>query len=174
MVSIDITGRKPRITFFLYEGNFTRNDDMLTDQGPAKGGSYATTMDEYTEVQINTSYDMHVEPLASGVPIGRIANRPEVVKLPKISTIFASLTDEQKRIATVEVDGTIDYVKVVHDNAAIAPGDAVAVATGHKNAYNKEEDAVTKYAYALTTVAQNAGGYVRIFRPDSAIAVEAD
>jgi len=174
MVSIDITGRKPRITFFLNVGNFTRDEDMLTDQGPAKGGSYATDIPEYTEVQINTTYDNTVEPLTTGVPIGRVGNRMEVVKLPKVTTTYANLTDEQKPIATIEVDGTIDYVKVVHDNAAIAPGDAVAIATGHKDAYNKEEDAVTLYAFSLMTVAQNAGGYMRIFRPNSGIVLEND
>lgn len=170
MAAIEITGHKPRVTFNLEEGNFTRNDDFLSDQGPTKGGSFASQLKVGDEVQIYTGADMTVQALTNGIAIGRIANRPEYTVLPKVTTNSGGYV---RRIATVELDGTIDRVKLADNNQLITPGTYLAVAAGKTSLYDKDEDSQTTNLIALQSAGASSGKYIRVLRlGQSAVAAD--
>lgn len=157
---IDRTGKKSGVTFYFEEGNFTRNENMDTDFGPSKGGSFASRMQDGMEVQICSSADWTVEKLASGIAIGRV-NSPVIEgDLPRAN---ANSGTYQRRFGRVEVDGSIARVKLIATNQQIAAGDPLAVSGAGKTEYDKEEDTTTN-VYALEAAAANSGKYIDVFR----------
>lgn len=156
----DLTGRKSGVTFYVEEGNFTRNELMDTDFGPSKGGSFASRAKEGMEVQIYASADNTVAPLSTGIAIGRI-NSPRLQgSLPKSSQLSGAYT---RRRCRVELDGDLGKVELLSTNQAISPGDALGMSTSDTTKYDKEEDTTTN-VYALESAEANAGGFIRVFR----------
>lgn len=169
----DMTGRKPVVTFYAEEGNFTRNENMLTDQGNARGGSFASQLYEGDEVQVyvSTDVDMTVAVLSTGLAIGRV--KYITGDIPKATATSGTFV---RRIASVEVDGFIEKVQLVHDNQAIQAGDFLAVASGHKDVYNKEEDSGSQPTslIALQHADASSGKYIKVLRRIAQSANEAD
>jgi len=157
---IDLLGDKRGVSFYVEEGNFTRNELMDTDFGPSKGGSFASRAQDGLEVQIYASADNTVAPLSTGIAIGRINSPIFEGALPKAT---ANSGTYQRRLCRVELDGSLGKVKLIATNQEITPGTPLGVSASDKTAYDKEEDAATN-VYAFEAVAANAGGYVKVFR----------
>lgn len=146
-----------QITFDIEEGNFTRNDSLLTDKGIAKGGSFATEVTEGMAVQIyvSTGVDMTLEKAASGIVVGFV-DGPLRGGLPKATANSGTYT---RRYANVTLVGyKLIRVKLVAGNAAVAPGDYLAL-DSTKIGYDKEEDSASQptNVIALETAGASSG-----------------
>lgn len=159
--SVNATGGKPNPTFYLNEGTFTVNTAMLTNEGTKTGGAFAGMVSEGMEVEIDTTYDVTVKPYSSGINIG-IVGKPEG-ELPKATL---SVPNYVMRIAAVDIDGELDWIKMADTHAAVTPGLYLANATT-ADEYVVEEDTTTNII-ALQSRAQNETGYILVLRRDKA------
>lgn len=157
---MNISGDASGFTFYVEEGDFTRNELMDTDFGESKGGAFASRAKLGMEVQIYTGADNTVAPLTTGVAIGRISSPRMEGDLPKADAASGTY---QRRITRVDIDGKLERVKLIPTNQAISPGDPVGMSLTDTTAYDKEEDAATN-VYALEAAAVNSGKYIRVFR----------
>lgn len=157
--SMNVAGNTPQITFYVNEGAFTRNDEIDTDEGLKRGGSFAKPGKKGMEMQVCTSKDRCVEPLSTGIPIGRLMGRPKG-NLPKADAAeFAYPMRKEK----LEVYGELDWVQLVDVHAAVTPGTYLAVDRTDPSRYVIEEDAATNIV-ALESRAQNETGNILVFR----------
>lgn len=141
-----------QITFDVEEGNFTRNDAMLTDKGISGGGSFATEVTDGMAVQIYVGADMTVQKAASGIVIGFV-DGPVRGGLPKSTLTTGNYT---RRYANVTLQGfKLIRVKLVAANAAVGPGDYLAL-DSTKIGYDKEED-TTSNVIAMETAGASSG-----------------
>jgi hypothetical protein len=143
-----------QFTFDIEEGNFTRNDSMITDKGIAKGGSFATEVTDGMAVQIyvSTGVDMTLQKGASGTVVGFV-DGPLRGALPKATASSGTYT---RRYANVTLVGyRLIRVKLVAGNAAVAPGDSLAI-DSTKIGYDKEEDSTTN-VIAMETAGASSG-----------------
>lgn len=136
---VDATGRKPSIRVYLEEGNFTYSATLDTIYGEAPGGSFAARVGKNTEVQIYTGADRTVQVLSNGTSIGVTRTQPKGT-LPRASKNSGAYP---RRQATIDLYGELEWVPLAADNAAISPGDHLALDTGDAQHYDKEEDAAT-------------------------------
>ena len=157
---MNIDGTTPGITFFINEGNFTRNENMDTDFGPSKGGAFASRGNKGLEVQIDPTDDMTCTPLTTGVGLGRITSADPEGPLPRANKTAGNYP---KRIVRVEPDGKIDKVRLADTHAAIVPGNSLAVDLTDKSRYVLEED-VTTNVFALQAKSANEGGFIKVLR----------
>lgn len=140
-------------TFDLEEGNFTRNDSLITDKGIAKGGSFAAEVSEGEFVQIYTSADNTVQTAASGIVIGFL-DGPARGRLPAASKNSGQYT---RRYGNITLVGFRKIrAKLVAANAAVAPGDYLAL-DSTKIGFDKEEDNTTSTVIALETADSSTG-----------------
>lgn len=143
-----------QFTFDIEEGNFTRNNELITDKGIAKGGSFATPVSDGMAVQIYVSsgVDMTLQKAASGTVVGFV-DGPLRGPLPKAT---ASSGNYVRRYANVTLVGyRLIRVKLVAANAAVAPGDSLAL-DSTKMGYDKEED-TTSNVIAMETAGASSG-----------------
>lgn len=160
--SMNITGNAPQVTFYVNEGAFTRNNEMDTDEGLKRGGSFASPGKKGMEMQICTSKDRCVEPLSTGIPIGRLMGRPKG-NLPKADAAeFAYPMRKEK----LELYGELDWVQLVDTHAEVTPGTYLAIDRTDPSKYVIEEDGATNIV-ALETRAQNETGNILVFRKGS-------
>lgn len=157
---MNISSSKPNKTFFYNEGTATYYETVDTVLGPVAGVLFAQRGDKGTEVQIDTTYDMTVEPLTSGVAVGRVTSADPEGALPKSTKTEGNYTMRRVR---VEVDGEIDRLELADTHAAITPGDCLAVDRTDKKKYVKEEDTTTNL-YALQAKDSNEGGFIIALR----------
>jgi hypothetical protein len=155
--SVNATGGKPNPTFSLNEGTFTVNNEMLTNEGNKTGGSFASMIKKGMEVEIDTTYDTTVKPYSSGISIG-IVGIPEG-ELPKATL---SVPNYVMRIASVDVDGELDWIKMADTHVAVTPGLYLANAAA-ADEYVVEEDTTTNII-ALQGRAENETGYILVLR----------
>jgi hypothetical protein len=199
MATFDEHSKRP--TLFLEEGAFTRNEEVLTDQGLARGGTFANQIFEGIERRLGSEVgicpagvsnqvaagtaDNTVCILGTGViPIGRVAG-PIIGDLPRQNAAAGTFT---RRKAAIEIDGKTEYIRLkgtalleagtavsTNGNAAITPGMylGVVVSGGHDAEYDKMSNQSTATnVIAMETRAANAAGYLRVFRPFGQVNVQ--
>ena len=163
MVEIDnrvtnATGRMPSITFYLNEGNFTRNENMDTDEGWKRGGAFASQAQKGMDMQISTSADRTVEPFSSGILIGRLRTRPHGT-LPKVTVAAGAYTP---RKGTLDLYGEIDWIQIDDTHAAITPGTYLEADGSNPGRYKIKATATN--VIALESRAINETGYLLVYK----------
>lgn len=169
---MDATGRKPGIRVYLNEGNFTFNPEMDTIQGELPGGTFASRIGKNTEVEIDPNNDLTVRTFSSGISIGVTRTKPKGT-LPRASKTAGQY---KKRTAGMDLYGEVEQIPLVSDNAAIKPGDYLALATGNAKQYDKEEDtsSVTTNLVAFQSRGASEGGSILAIRLGKGAQYEAD
>lgn len=123
-------------TFNLEEGNFTRNDELISDKGLVGGGSFAAGLKSGDFVEISTAADKTVALAANGIVIGFL-DGPARGRLPSTSKNSGQYT---RRYGNITLVGYRKIrVKLVAANAEIACGDYLAL-DSTKIGFDKEED----------------------------------
>lgn len=140
-------------TLDLEEGNFTYNAKTITQTGYAKGGSFASELQDGDLVEIYASADKCVQKSATGVQVGFIDGDP-VGPIPGSTLSSGNYT---RRQANIVAPGA-DFYKIQLDasNQAIVPGYYLAIDTTNKDAFDKEED-TTSNIVALESAAATSG-----------------
>ena len=148
-------------SMYLEEGNFTRNNALLTDSGIAGGGSFAAQLSDGDLVQIyaNASTDRVCQKSASGLEIGYLDGDP-VGALPAASANSGAYTRRKGNV--VLMGGRVHKVKLDAANQAITAGDSLAIDTTNKNAFDKEED-TTSNVIALESAGASSGASILAF-----------
>lgn len=153
------TNESQGVTFFVNEGAFTRNEEMDTDEGLKRGGAFAKPGRKGMEMQICTSKDRCIEPLSTGIPIGRLMARPKG-NLPRANAAeFAYPMRKEK----IEVYGELDWIQLADVHGQVTPGTYLAVDRSDPSLYVIEEDTTTNMI-ALETRAENETGNILVFR----------
>jgi hypothetical protein len=167
---VDATGRKPGVRVFLEEGNFTYNAELDTIKGELPGGSFASRIGKNTEVQIYTGADRTVQVFSNGIHIGATRTKPEG-ELPKASKTSGNY---QRRTAGIDLVGEFEWLPLVDDNAAINPGDYLALANAKQ--YDKEEDAAAQPTALVAFESRDSseGGSILAIRLGNQSQFEAD
>jgi hypothetical protein len=167
---VDATGRKPSIRVYLEEGNFTYSATLDTIYGEAPGGSFAARVGKNTEVQIYTGADRTVQVLSTGTSIGVTRTQPKGT-LPRANKTSGNYP---RRQATLDLYGELEWVPLAADNAAISPGDHLALADAQH--YEKEEDAPTTSTNLRAFESRDAsqGGSILAIRLGNGAQFEAD
>lgn len=165
---VDATGRKPSIRVFLEEGNFTYNAEMDTIDGERRGGSFTARVGKNIEVQIYTGADRTVQVFSTGINIGATRIKPEGT-LPTESKTSGNY---ERRTSLIDLYGELEQLPLAADNAAISPGNYLAVVSGGAY-YDKEEDTTTKLV-AFESRDASAGGSILAIRLGSQSQMEAD
>lgn len=166
---MDATGRKPGISVYLNEGNFTFNPEMDTIKGELPGGTFASRIGKNTEVEIDPSADYTVKKFVNGISIGVTRTKPQGT-LPRASKTAGQY---EKRTAGLDLYGEIEQIPLVDDNAAIVPGNYLALATGNSKQYDKEEDTTTNLV-AFQIRGASEGGSILAIRLGKGAQYEAD
>lgn len=157
------TDESAGVTFYVNEGAFTRNEEMDTDEGLKRGGAFATPGKKGMEMQICTSKDRCVEPLSTGIPIGRLMARPKG-NLPRADAAeFAYPMRKEK----LQIYGELDWIQLVDTHAEVTPGTYLAVDRTDPSKYVIEEDSATDII-ALETRAVNETGNILVLRKGAA------
>lgn len=169
MVQIDnrttnATGNMPSIDFQLNEGNFTRDEDMDTDEGWKRGGHFANKARKGMEMQISTVDDMTVEPLSSGIPIGRLRSRSHGT----IPTSDATMGNYQMRRGPLDLYGELDWVQLNDTHGAITPTTYLTADLSNQGRYKLSPSNAETNVVALQSRAQNETGYIMVFKKPGA------
>lgn len=139
-------------TFDLEEGNFTRNDAVITDKGLVGGGSFAAEVSEGEFVEIYTGADNTVQTAASGITIG-FMDGPARGAIPKSSLTSGQYT---RRYGNITLVGWRKIrAKLVAANAAVSPGNYLAL-DSTKIGFDKEED-TTSNVIAIESAGPSSG-----------------
>lgn len=165
---VDATGRKPSIRVYLEEGNFTFSETLDTIQGELPGGSFASRVGKNIEVQIYTGADRTVQIFTSGINIGATRESPKGT-LPKSSLTSGNY---ERRTSLIDLYGELEWIPIASDNAAISPGDYLAVISGGAY-YDKEEDTTTNVV-AFESRSSSEGGSILAIRLGHKSQMEAD
>lgn len=141
-----------QFSFDVEEGNFTRNNAILSDKGIVGGGSFATEVTDGMWVEVYTGADMCVQKAASGIQIGFVDGDLRGA-LPASSLTSGNYT---RRYANITLVGfKLIRAKLVAANGAVSPGDYLAI-DSTKVGYDKEED-TTSNVVALETAGASSG-----------------
>lgn len=169
---VDATGRKPSIRVYLEEGNFTFSEELDTIYGEVPGGSFASRIGKNTEVQVYTGADRTVQVLSTGISVGVTRTQPKGT-LPNANKTSGNYP---RRQATIDLYGELEWIPLADDNAAISPGDYLALATGDAQHYDKEEDAGNQPTALVAFESRDSseGGSILAIRISRAPAFEAD
>lgn len=165
---VDATGRKPSIRVYLEEGNFTYSETLDTIQGELPGGSFASRVGKNIEVQIYTEADRTVQVFSSGINIGVTRDIPK----GQLPTSSKSSGAYERRSTVIDLYGELEWIPIASDNAAIKPGDYLAVTSGGAY-YDKEED-TTSNVVAFEARDSSAGGSILAIRLGHKSQMEAD
>lgn len=165
----DGTGRKPSIRVYLEEGNFTYSATLDTIYGEVPGGSFASRIGKNTEVQIYTGADRTVQVFSNGISVGVTRTKPKGT----LPTANKTSGNYPRRQATIDLYGELEWVPIASDNAAINPGDYLALATGDAQHYDKEEDTTTNLV-AFESRDASEGGSILAIRLGKGAQFEAD
>lgn len=139
-------------TFNLEEGTATRNNSFRADEGVVGGCSYAAQLNDGSFVQLYTSADKTVQLAASGSVIGYI-DGDVIYENPSGTQTTGNYT--RARANVVLVGYSIHKVKMIAANAAVGPGDSLAL-DSTKLGFDKEEDTTTNII-ALETAGASSG-----------------